>query len=123
MNGILQRPFSEPRRTGLTTEALWKGEDRGLITSWEVGRDFAKSEPELAERAKQGELPILPWKGGVKTPLKSGEKYGAFRYLAMWQGLRGDDLYIDLDKETSLVCARTGTKVIFTPELDKYKNS
>ena len=123
MNGILQRRFSEPRRTGLNTEALWKGDDQGLIISWEVGRDLAKSEPELAERAKRGELPVLPWKGGVETALKSGKKYGSFQYLAMWQGLRGNDLYIDLDKETSLVCARTGTKVIYTPELDKYKNA
>lgn len=87
---------------------------------WEVGRERATREPELAEKARKGELPTLGWKGGVEEELKKKEKYGTLNYLAEWQGLRGEDLSIDVTKEVELVCSRTGMKVILTPDSEKY---
>jgi hypothetical protein len=77
-------------------------------------------QPDLAARARAGELVVLPWKGGVEKALKSGQKYGTLRYLAMWQGLRGDDLRIELRHETELVCAATGVTVVYTNDAAKY---
>ena len=120
MGRVIRRKISQPRRNGLSTEELWKGPDWGIIVCWEVGRDLAKKEPELAVRAKRDELPILGWKGGVDQPLKSGHKYGTYRYLAMWQGLRNDDLNIDPNTETDLTCSRTGVTVTYTSDAKKY---
>lgn len=117
------RPSSEPPREGLSTEQKWKGPDRGLITCWEVGRRIAENQPELAERAKAGELPPLGWKGGVEMATKIRQKIGTHFYLAQWQGLRGDDLNIDLASEPQLTCARTGMTVIFTGNVKKYGNA
>ncbi len=114
--------ISEPRRDGLSTQQLWKGDDQGLIVSWEVGRDLAKVDPKLAERVQRGELPILGWKGGVAKKLKSGKKYGTLRYLAMLQGLRCEDLHIDTGQETELVCSRTGVTVTYTADASKYRD-
>ena len=90
-----------------------------MITCWEVGREGVAKEPELAERVKNGELPVLGWKGGVEKSTKQKVKYGSLRYLAEWQGLRGEDLEIDLSEELELVCSKTGMKVIYTGDLDK----
>lgn len=57
--------FKEPTREGLSWDERWKGDDKGLITCWEVGRGIRKKEPNLARRAEKGELPVLGWKGGV----------------------------------------------------------
>ena len=64
------KPFSEPNRKNLTWEETWHNEDRGLIKNYEVGRALAKSNPDLAEKAKRGELPLLGYKGGVEKDLK-----------------------------------------------------
>ena len=85
------RSYKEPKREGLSWDERWKGEDRGLIRCWEVGRELREKEPELASRAGNGELPVLGWKGGVEKKTKKGEKYGTLFYLAQWQGLRGND--------------------------------
>ncbi len=53
-----------------------------MITCWEVGRDMRRKEPEVAERAENGELPVLGWKGGAKNKTKKNEKYGTLYYLA-----------------------------------------
>ena len=81
---------------------------------------MAEKEPELAEKAKRGELPVLAWKGGVERQLKKPEKYGTFKYLATWQGLRNEDLNIDPSVETGITCSRTGVKVIYTADSSKY---
>ena len=120
----IYRSRREPLRTGLSTEQMWKGQDRGLIICWEVGRKIAEREPALAERARKGELPPdLGWKGGVAKRLKKKEKIGTLFYLAQWQGLRGDDLDVDLSSEPELYCTRTGMKVIFTANYEKYANA
>lgn len=123
MSQRIHRSDREPIREGLSWDELWKGEDNGLITCWEVGRELREKEPELAVRAEKGELPVLGWKGGVEKKTKKGEKYGTLFYLAQWQGLRGDDLDIDLSKEPELTCSRTGMRVIYTCEIEKYGNA
>ncbi len=120
MNQRIYRSYRETIRDGLSWNELWNGHDKGLITCWEVGKELSKKEPELAERAKKGELPVLGWKGGVKKKTKKKEIYGTLFYLAQWQGLRGDDLDIDLSEESELICSKTGMKVIFTGDVKKY---
>ncbi|MCG2432144.1 hypothetical protein [Aequorivita xiaoshiensis] len=118
----IYRSFSEPDRKNLTWEETWRREDKGLIKNYEVGRALAIKEPELAEKAKRGELPVLGYKGGVEKVLKKKEKIGALNYIAEWQALRGEDLNIDMDEEMVLTCTRTGVTVTFTMDLEKLKN-
>lgn len=109
---IIDRERTAAARVGLTTAQLWNGEDGGLIACWERGREVAREQPELAKRAQSGELVMLPWRGGVEAAVK-GRKYGSHRYVAMWQGLRGCDLFIDSTSPVEIICARHSTKVIF----------
>lgn len=118
----IKRPNTTPPRTGLTREDLWEGHDRGLIKCWEIGRDRALKFPELAQRCLAGELPVLGWKGGVSRSLKKTAKFGCLKYLAQWQGLRGEDLDIDLTQERTLTCSSTNMIVTFTPDRAKYVN-
>ena len=83
----------------------------------------SKKEPELSKLAKKGELPVLGWKGGVEKKIKKKEKYGTLLYLAEWQGLCGEDLDIDLSQEREHVCTKTGMRVNFTDDVDKYRNA
>jgi hypothetical protein len=115
----IRRSIDTPIRTGLDWHATWEGEDKGLIKCWEVGRQLAKSKPELAEAAGRDELPATNWKGGVSRTLKKLEKYGALQYLAQWQGLRGEDLAIDPAAEVTITCSKTGMVVTFTPDISK----
>jgi len=118
----VKRTIDTPPRTGLTRQALWEGQDKGLIKCWEIGRDRALKFPELAQRCLAGELPVLGWKGGVSRSLKKNEKFGCLKYLAQWQGLRGEDLDIDLSQERTLTCTLTKMIVTFTPDRAKYVN-
>ena len=120
MSKQIFRSHDEPIRQDLTWDEKWKAADSGLIVCWEIGRQLSMSDPRLAERAKKGELPVSAWKGGVEKKLKAKTKYGSLNYLAEWQGLRGEDLNIDIDKEVAIVCSRTGQSVIFTPDQSKY---
>ena len=81
---------------------------------------MASENPSLAERARNGQLVVLPWKGGVEKAIKSKKKFGTFHYLAMWQGLRGEDLDVDPDREVFIDCSATGMTVTFTSDRDKY---
>ena len=123
MSQRIRRSYEEPRREGLSWCERWEGHDKGLIQCWEVGRELSKKKPELAERARYAELPVLDWKGGAEERTKKGEKYGTLWYLAQWQGLRGEDLDVDLSKESVLVCPRTGMKVTYTLDVKKYGNA
>ncbi len=123
MSQRIYRSYGQPKREGLSWQELWQGDDRGLILCWEIGREMRQSEPELARCAENGELPVLAWKGGIEKITKLREKYGTLNYLAQWQGLRGEDLNIDLYEEPVLICSRTGMKVIFTGDLRKYGNA
>lgn len=119
---LVARSINEPLRTGLNQEQLWGNTERGLITSWEVGRRLAASDPELAERCQSGQLPPLHWKGGVSRRLKKKEKFGSLFYLAAWQGLRGQDLSVDETKEYPLTCSATGMLIVYTPDISKLAN-
>ena len=113
------RSIAEPKRSNLSWDKTWKGADKGIIACWERGREKAKEDMELAECARRGELPILVWKGGVDKKIKT-KKYGTLQYLAQWQGLRGEDLDIHMNKEVNIVCSRTGMPVTFTADTSKY---
>ena len=112
MTAFLHRSISEPIRENLNWEQLWKGPDDGLICCWERGRELSEEKSWLAERAKNGELLVLAWNGGGENKIK-GKKQGTLNYLAMWQGLRGDDLRIDPDGLHVEVCTRTGQLVTY----------
>lgn len=122
MSSIVHRPIHLELRPVLTWIDTWQGPDNGLIRCWEIGRERAVKQPELAQRCLAGELPVLGWKGGVERTLKKREKFGSLKYLAQWQGLRGEDLQIDTTAELTLNCSRTGMVVTFTPDQSKYYN-
>ena len=82
MNQRVIRSNKEPIREDPSWDERWRGADKGLIICWEVGRERSKKEPELSEQAKNGELPVLGWKGGVAKEIKKKEKYGCLNYLA-----------------------------------------
>jgi hypothetical protein len=119
----VRRSIDDAIRKGLDWHARWAGPDRGLVACWERGRELALEDPALAARAREGRLVVLPWKGGLERPVKAKRKVGTLRYLAMWRGLRGEDLDLDLSEEPSLVCSATSQTVLFTDDLAKYANA
>lgn len=117
----IHRSINEPFiKLKATWNERWKAEDQGLITAWEVGRERSKIEPELASRAIDGQLVECIWKGGNDQPLIKKKMYGTHLYLAMWQGLRGEDLNIDTEQEPVLVCTATKMIVTYTSDSKKY---
>lgn len=119
----IHRSADEPKREGLSWQETWNSEDQGLIACWERGREKRRESPGLAERAINGELPALAWKGGVERAMQKKKKFGTLNYLATWQGLRGEDLDIDMDSEPVLVCSRTGMMVVYTGDSTKYADT
>ncbi len=120
----INRSITEPLiRSNATWEERWNCFDKGLITAWETGRIESHRDLQAATRAKQGELVILPWKGGVEKSLKVKQKFGTLLYLAMWQGLRGDDLDVDTELEPLLICSTTKMAVTFTGDVTKYADA
>ncbi len=122
MTSRIQCSIDAPVRSGLNRDQIWEGDDKGLIKCWEVGRERAARFPDLAQKCIAGELPVLGWKGGVSRSLKKLEKFGSLKYLAQWQGLRGENLDIDLSLEQVMTCSRTRMVVTFTPDKSKYFN-
>jgi hypothetical protein len=116
---IVSKSFSEPIPQAQSWEARWGDQAAGIVTAWNRGREKIKESPELAAAARNGELVPLVWKGGVERKILKTTKYGSVFYLAMWQGIRGEDLNIDLDSEPSLTCSATGMTVIFTTDTEK----
>ena len=116
----IHRSITEPIREGATWDERWNAEDDGLIACWERGREKKLEDPSLAAQATAGQLVVLPWKGGVEKAIKKKQKFGTLFYLAMWQGLRGEDLNIDPTEEVVLKCTMTGMAVVFTGDMAKY---
>lgn len=116
----IHRLITEPIRTGLTWEVRFRDADKGLISAWEVARVEGENKPDLANRAKAGELVVLSWKGGCEKELKLKKKFGPLEYLAAWQGLRGEHLDIDTNQEITVICSRTNMSVTFTQDSNKY---
>jgi hypothetical protein len=114
MPNILFRSINEPIREDLTRNQLWEGHDKGLIWCWELGRIFRREGRECALKASANELPLGDWKGGVEKRLMTDKKYGSLQYLAQWQGMRGEDLNLQLDGQTKLICSRTNQPVLFS---------
>jgi hypothetical protein len=108
------RSINEPIREGLSWNELWRGQDQGLIICWEMGRNHALSDFDLADKAKRGELPLLAYKGGTDRRLTKKERYGSLDYLAQWQGLRGEDLNVFPDEEKVIICTKTEMEVTYT---------
>ena len=121
-NRLIQRSHAKPARSNLSWHETWEGPDYGLIKNWEIGRKLAVQNPDLASRTLAGELPPLNWKGGSDRTLVKREKFGSLRYLAQWQGLRGEDLSINLDAEVTIKCVKTHMIVTFTPDIRKILN-
>jgi hypothetical protein len=117
MSKRLHRSIKQPIRDGLSWEERWRGSDDGLIFCWERGREEAIERPEDAKRAKNGELVGLVWKGGVTKKSKAATLKGTLRYLATWQGIRGEDLDIELEEERVITCTRTKQAVSFSASL------
>jgi hypothetical protein len=113
----LYRSITQPIREGLSWRETWRGPDDGLIFCWERGREERVNRPEDAARAEKGELIVLVWKGGIRKKLKADKIPGTLSYLATWQGIRGEDLDIDLEGERIIVCSRTGQAVMFSAKL------
>ena len=114
-------PISKKLRDDTSPDTLWRGEDVGLIQAWEIGRRQSAKEPELATRAKQGQLPASDlFQGGYNTRLESAFQYGSLHYYCMWLGWRGQDLDIDSDEEYPMVCAKTRMGVVYTLDSSKY---
>jgi hypothetical protein len=112
----LTRSIELPIREGLTWDERWRGPDKGLFWCWERGRQDRCEQPGLAARADRGELVAMAWKGGAEEKLKIEKKPGTLKYLATWQGLRGEDLDIALEGERVIVCTRSGQAVVFSAE-------
>lgn len=109
----------EPPPSQTDFDARINGPDKGLINAWLVGLDKRRSDPELASKAQAGELPPLPFKGGVEKAIKAQNKIGALWYVAAWKGLRGEDLSLDTNQELQLVCTRTRVPVLYTMDQNK----
>ena len=116
----IYRSITESIREGDTWDELWSAEDDGLIACWERGREKRFEDPTLAAQAAAGQLVVLPWKGGVEKAIKKKQKLGTLFYLAMLQGLRGEDLNIDPTEESVLICTTSGVAVVFTGDVAKY---
>lgn len=124
---IVRQSAANPPPVRKRYEDRMEGPDKGIINAWLAGlvkrrEAFATSQPEmlrLVARAEAGELPVLPYRGGVEAAIKRQDKIGSLLYVAMWQGLRGEDLLIDMGSEPTLVCGRTGVPVQFTMNTDK----
>jgi hypothetical protein len=116
----IHRSIAEPIRLKANWEEKWNGVDQGLIACWERGREKHLEDPTLASQARDGQLVVLPWKGGVEKAIKKKQKYGTLYYVAMWQGLRGEDLNIDPEEEPVLTCRVTKMTVVFTNDFAKY---
>ena len=120
------RSINSPIRDIKDMKTRWHSSDKGLIHCWELGRRLALKNPELAERAKSGELIPLGWKGGIKPTINTEGneiapqykyKLGSYNYLAEYLGLRGEDLNIDTDYSNNLKCSRFGIIVEFTDDI------
>lgn len=114
--------ISDPVCEILDFDQRINGDDRGLINAWNVGRNLALRNADLVRRMRDGELPELGVKGGVRKKIQA-HKIGSLWYLAQRQGLLGEDLDIDMSSEVEMICSRTGVRVLYTLDLEKLFSS
>jgi len=115
---------SEPPVLGASWDERHNGFDKGLISAWLAGRDKRQWWPDVVAALARDELPILPFKGGIeekkdddKKQQKPGKKVGSLHYLAMRQGLLGENLDIDTEKSVVKICSKTLVRVVFTGDM------
>lgn len=109
-----QASASNPPPVEQDYDIRMNGPDGGIVNAWLAGLSMRSRLPKLATAAEAGELPVLPYRGGVERALKTKSRVGSLLYVAMWQGLRGNDLDVDTSVEPVLTCARHGVTVRFT---------
>lgn len=124
---LIHVPADSPPPEELEFDQRWGTIDRALVTCWLRGRALRTEQgwQETARRAAAGELPSIIFDGGSDGPSKPGAKRtGVLQYLAIWQGIRGEDLKIDTEAATTLTCSGTGAVVTFrlTPITDPGAN-
>ena len=121
------RSISQPIRDNISREEIWNSQDLGLIHCWELGRKRAMRNREEAQRAINGELLPLGWKGGITPSLddfgneitpKYKFKLGSLKYLAEFSGLIGSDLNLDTEADYVMMCSRFGITVEFTSDIE-----
>lgn len=95
----IYRSISEPIRENISMHDRWHQSDKGLVWAWESGRRIASQRPRLAILAMNNRLPKLVW------------RRGSWLYLAMLQGILGQDLNIFPEKELELTRVRRGKKL------------
>jgi len=71
-------PITQPIRQNAKWEQRWNDADQGVIACWERGREKSLEDPKLASQARDGQLVVLPWKGGVEKEVKKKQKFGTF---------------------------------------------
>lgn len=120
---LLTLPFANPPPFLNDYAERIDGPDQGIVNAWLAGIAKRREGSQLQSQALAGELPLLPYKGGVERALKTKQKIGALHYLAMWQGLRGEDLRVDTEAEPELTCTRTGVLVSFTLDYAKLMSA
>lgn len=118
---LLSHPSKTPPILSDDFQERLEGPDQGLINAWVAGLEKRASWPGTAAKALGGELPVLPFRGGVEKRIKRTDKVGSLLYVAMWQGLRGEDLNLDTAAEISMTCTRTGVPVLFTMDYNKLR--
>ena len=116
---IISRSITTPIRQEISREERFFSFDRGLINAWEVGRRFRTRKTDMARKCENGEFPISIWSGGVDRTLIE-PKYGSLKYLAHWQGMRGEDLFINTSEEHTFQCTRTESVIVFTSDSSKF---
>lgn len=116
----LYRSITEPIREDANWEIRWNAEDGGLIACWERGREKRCEDPSLAARAAEGQLVVLPWKGGVEKVIKRNRSLARCSILLCGRVFEAEDLDIDTAEEVALNCAANGMTVVFTADMAKY---
>ena len=118
---IIKAFISDKPRLEPDFHKRWEGPDKGLICAWLKGVEKSATDPAMADQALNGELPVTAFRGGILKPIKDIKtiKTGSLHYLAYWQGLRGDDLCIDLATEPIMTCSRTGVSFQYTRDTDR----
>ncbi|MCX7545002.1 hypothetical protein [Marinicella gelatinilytica] len=75
MSNVIKKSITDPLiRNNSTWQDRWEDHDMGLITCWEQGRLLAQNNPLISEKAKNNELPILPWKGGYSIKVQKADR-------------------------------------------------
>ena len=131
---LFERDFTSPYRDADSVAKRFDGPDKGLITAWEVGRKMRAKNHHLLKYYDLGALPMDGFKGGAfdveayEKALKEGTEYefpvtpleGTLHYLAQLQGLKGENLSVDTDKEYTLTCKLSNRTCKLTNNASRY---